>query len=76
MMKKPGTDELSGRVKIRLGSVNDAKVLEDTLQGTPVAIGGEWATVQVHNPVLHRLPTCTSGNDVECPSFTSGGVTL
>ena len=56
MISHPGTDEPNGTVKIRLGSVDDAKRLEQNLQGSIVVIGGRRVCVQVSNPVLLHAP--------------------
>ena len=75
MLKKPGTDELSGRIKVRLGSISDVRMVEETLHNYPIAVGAECVSIQVHNPFLQKLPQCSSGNGLEAPSVTRGGTT-
>ena len=58
----PGTDEPTGRIRIRLESSADAKVLENAVHAQPVSVGGQIMAVQVSNPSLLKLPTCSSGN--------------
>ena len=52
MLTDLGTDDPNGTVKIRLGCVDDAKLLEQNIQGCIVVIGGRRVCVQVSNPVL------------------------
>ena len=56
LLNKPGTDEPSGTIRIRLGSIQDAKMLERSIQGCVVVINGRRAHVQVSNPMLLNAP--------------------
>ena len=55
MLSQPGTDQPTGRIKVRLASLVQARQLEDCLQSSPVMLGGKILTVDVQNPVLHRI---------------------
>ena len=61
MRNRPGTDDPSGTIRIRLGSVEEARRLEQVIQGNIVVIGGERICIQVSNPVLLDMPG-RSGN--------------
>ena len=56
MLCKPGTDVLNGKVKIRVGSIEDAKRLEQLIQGCVVVVGGRRVSVLVDNPMLLHGP--------------------
>ena len=56
MLVNPGTEEPNGRIKVRLGCVDDAKRLEQLLQGIIVVIADRRVCVQVYNPMLLHAP--------------------
>ena len=57
MLSRPGTDEPSGSIRIQLSSVEQARHLQQGIQGNVVVVGGERIAIQVSNPVLMNLPT-------------------
>ena len=62
MVLKPGTQEPSGRIRIRMGSTGAARELEEVIHGCPIKIGGCTATIEVSNPVLHKTLSQCLGN--------------
>ena len=56
LLNKPGTHDPNGTVRIRLGNIQDAKRLENKIQGCIVVINGRRAHVQVTNPILLNTP--------------------
>ena len=56
ILYQPGTDDPTGTIKIRLGSIEDARHLEQNIQGSIVVIGGRRVGIQVSNPVLLHGP--------------------
>ena len=52
ILHKPGTDIPNGSIRLRVGCVEDAKRIEQIVQGSLVVIGGRRVGVQVTNPVL------------------------
>ena len=56
LLHKPGTDEPSGTIRIRLGNIEDAKKLERGIQGCIVVVNGRRSLVQVNNPILLNAP--------------------
>ena len=57
MISRPGTDDPSGSICIQLGSVEQARHLQQGIQGNVVVVGGERIAIQVSNPVLLNSPT-------------------
>ena len=55
MLSEPGTDQPTGRIKIRLSSIGQARQLQDCLQSSRVMLGGKILTVDEENSVLHRI---------------------
>ena len=62
MLQITGSDELSGRIRIRLGSLEDVRLLETAIHSMAVSIGGELVAIKVSNAVLQPLPRCGQGN--------------
>ena len=63
MLHRTGSDELSGRIRVRLGNSLDAKRMEETIHSMPISVGGELVAITVSNPCLQKLPSCNSGKD-------------
>ena len=61
MLKKPGTDEVSGRIRIRIGSSELARNIQNTIHSLPISVGGELVAISVHNACLQELPKCNLG---------------
>ena len=60
LLRTPGTDELSGRIRVRLTTTAEAKTFERTFQGSPIKVGEETVTLQISNLALATLPNCSS----------------
>ena len=76
LQKRPGTDDASGTIRIRLGCIEDARLLEDKLHSSPILIGDKYVALLVSHPILHKLPQWQSGNDQGSPPPIVGGTTL
>jgi hypothetical protein len=62
MLCHPGTEEANGRIRLRLGNAEDARVLEDAIQNSPVRIGEQLAVLSVSNPLLSAIPGLSEGD--------------
>ena len=56
MLKHPGSQDPTGRARIRLSNRADAEKLEKAINAQPVYVGGETLAIQVSNPALMKLP--------------------
>ena len=63
MLKHPGTQDPTGRMRIRLSNSDDVKKLEDMFHAQPVEVGGEFCALQVSNSAFMKLPL-QQGNDM------------
>ena len=61
IVKEPGTDDASGRIRFRLGNAGDARRIEKAIHSSPIPIGGDMVTIQVSNPILDKLPCVAQG---------------
>ena len=70
-LTKPGSDEVTGRIRIRLATTEQVHTLDSTLQAAPFLLGEEYITVQVSNPKMDALPMFRPGNGMGVVSLTT-----
>ncbi len=73
MLTEEGTEDWSGRIKIRMGGAHAVKVLEDTFQGSSIRLGELKATLRISNAAMAALPKCNSNYAEGAPTLPQGG---
>ena len=51
-INRPGTNDWSGQVRLRLRTQEDLELLHRALHGTPIWLGAAWTHISIVNPML------------------------
>ena len=49
---KPGTQDWSGQLRVRVSCTDELKILHGKLHGSPIWTGASWRHIAVNNPLL------------------------